>query len=59
MINHEQNDNLVRVHNGLGVRRLTGFAIGQHEIDLSVYGFAGYCPPFLRTGMVIAGSSQC
>jgi len=47
------------VHNGLGVRRLTGFAIGQHEIDLSVYGFAGYCPPFLRTGMVIAGSSQC
>jgi hypothetical protein len=37
-------DNLVRVRNGLEVRRLTGLTIGQHEIELSVYGFADYFP---------------
>jgi hypothetical protein len=37
-------DNLVRVRNGLQVRRLTGLKIGQHEIELSVYGFADYFP---------------
>jgi hypothetical protein len=37
-------DNLVRLRNGLEVRRLTGLKIGQHEIELSVYGFADYFP---------------
>jgi hypothetical protein len=37
-------DNLVRVRNGLEVRRLTGLAIGQHDMDVSVYGFADYFP---------------
>jgi hypothetical protein len=34
----------VRVRNGLELRRLTGLKIGQHEIELSVYGFADYFP---------------
>ena len=40
----DPDDNLVRVRNGLEVRRLTGLTIGQHEIELSVYGFADYFP---------------
>jgi hypothetical protein len=38
------NDNLVRIRNGLLVRRATGLKMGQHEIELSVYGFADYFP---------------
>jgi hypothetical protein len=40
----DPNDNLVRLRNGLELRRLTGLKIGQHEIELSVYGFADYFP---------------
>jgi len=40
----DPNDNLVRLRNGLELRRLTGLTIGQHEIELSVYGFADYFP---------------
>ena len=40
----EPNDNLVRVRNGLELRRLTGLTIGQHEIELTVYGFVDYFP---------------
>ena len=39
-----QDDNLVRVRNGLEVRHLTGLTIAQPEIELSVYGFADYFP---------------
>jgi hypothetical protein len=38
------NDNLVRLRNGMELRRLTGLKIAQHEIELSVYGFADYFP---------------
>jgi len=40
----DPNDNLVRVRNGPELRRLSGLTIGQHEIELSVYGFADYFP---------------
>jgi hypothetical protein len=40
----DPNDNLVRVRNGLELHRNTGIKIGQHEIELSVYGFADYFP---------------
>jgi hypothetical protein len=40
----DANDNLVRVRNGLELRRVTGLSIGQHKIELSVYGFADYFP---------------
>lgn len=40
----DPNDNFVRVRNGLELRRMTGLKIGQHEIELSVYGFADYFP---------------
>jgi hypothetical protein len=38
------NDNLVRLRNGFELRRGTGVTLGQHEIELSVYGFADYFP---------------
>jgi hypothetical protein len=38
------NDNLVRLRNGLELRRATGVTLGGHEIELSVYGFADYFP---------------
>jgi hypothetical protein len=34
----------VRLRNGLELRHLTGVKIKQHEIELSVYGFADYFP---------------
>ncbi|HSY07103.1 MAG TPA: hypothetical protein VK820_01045 [Steroidobacteraceae bacterium] len=40
----DPNDNLVRLRNGLELSRLTGLTIGQHMIELSVYGFADYFP---------------
>ena len=40
----DPNDNLVRLRNGLLLRKQTGFKIRQHEIELSVYGFADYFP---------------
>jgi hypothetical protein len=40
----DPNDNLVRVRNGIELRRATGLTINQHEIELSVYGFADYFP---------------
>jgi hypothetical protein len=40
----DPDDSLARVRNGLELRRLRGFAIGRHEIELIVYGFADYFP---------------
>jgi len=40
----DPDDNLVRIRNGLELSRLTGLTIGQHKIELSVYGFADYVP---------------
>jgi hypothetical protein len=40
----DPNDNLIRLRNGMELRRLTGLTIGQHEIELSVYGFTDYFP---------------
>jgi hypothetical protein len=36
------NDNLLRLRNGVELRRTTGVTLGQHQIELSVYGFADY-----------------
>jgi len=38
------NDNLLRLRNGFELRRGTGVTLGQHEIELSVYGFTDYFP---------------
>jgi hypothetical protein len=38
------NDNLVRLRNGFELRGGTGVMLGQHEMELSVYGFADYFP---------------
>jgi hypothetical protein len=38
----------VRWRDGLELRRLTGVKIKQHEIELSVYGFADYFPDAAR-----------
>jgi hypothetical protein len=38
------NDNLLRLRNGLELRRGTGITLAQHEIELSIYGFADYFP---------------
>jgi hypothetical protein len=48
------NDNLVRLRNGLELRRETGLMLGQHKIELGVYGYADYFPDAPRPP--IAGS---
>jgi hypothetical protein len=54
----DPNDNLVRVRNGLQLSRLTGLTIGQHKIELSVYGFADYFPDAPRPPVVGTRTSR-
>lgn len=48
----------MRLRNGLELRRLTGVKIKQHEIGLSVYGFAGYIPDASRRALAGTRASR-
>ena len=48
----------MRLRNGHELRRLTGVKIKQHEIGLSVYGFAGYIPDASRRAVAGTRASR-